>query len=156
LGGFLDLRSFITFSIAGLIVGWWGFRRRQVEAALRESEERYERAMNASDDGFWDWIPAGDKIYASPRLLEIFGFPPDTTFASRNDLLARIPFHPEDRPQLFRGFAEHLAGQTARHKSEGRFLRDGETRWVQLYGFAVRDPSGGLVRWTGTVRDITE
>src|SRR5262245_51637051 len=34
LGGFLDLPRFITFSVAGLLVGWWSFRRRQVEAAL--------------------------------------------------------------------------------------------------------------------------
>jgi len=48
LGGFLDVPRFLTFSIVGLAVGWWSFRRRQVEAALRESEERYALATRAS------------------------------------------------------------------------------------------------------------
>jgi PAS domain S-box-containing protein len=156
LGGFLDLPRFVTFSVAGLAVGWWSFRRRQVEAALRESEQRYERAMDASDDGFWDWIPAGDKLYTSPRLLEIYGFAPGTTFAGRSDILARIPVHPEDRPLLMRVLDEHFAGKTTRCDVEIRYIRNGETRWVHLVGLAARDPSGAMVRWTGTVRDVTE
>jgi PAS domain S-box-containing protein len=152
LGGFLDLPRFITFAIEGLAVGWGSSRRARV---LRD-QERYARAMSASDDGFWDWIVAGDTIYTSPRLLEIYGFAPDTTFAGRNDLLAQLPFHPEDRPQLMRAFAEHFAGETVRYDLETRFIRDGETHWVHLTGVAARDPFGAVVRWTGTARDVTE
>ena len=152
LGGFLDLPRFIAFSVVGFAVGWGSTRRSRV---LRE-QERYARAMDASDDGFWDWIPADDTMYTSPRLLEIYGLAPDSTFAGRNDLLARIPFHPEDRPLLVRAFTEHFAGKTARYDVEARILRNGETRWVHLTGMAARDRSGSVVRWTGTVRDITE
>ena len=113
-------------------------------------------AMDASGDGFWDWIVADDSIYTSPRLLEIFGLAPGTSFAGHDDLLARLPFHPEDRPVLTRAFAEHLAGKTTRYDVEARFIRDGETRWVQLVGKAARDPSGAVVRWPVTVRDVTE
>jgi len=155
LGGFLDLPRFITFSVEGLAVGWWSFRQRRVVAALRD-QERYARVMNASDDGLWDWIVAVDTIYASPRLLELFGFAPGATFAGRDDFVARIPFHPEDRPLVLRGLAEHLAGRTARHEVQSRFLTHGETRWAHIVGVATRDPSGAVVRWTGTVRDITE
>ena len=114
------------------------------------------RAMEASDDGFWDWVVADDTIYTSPRLLEIYGFAPGTSFAGRDDLVARLPFHPEDRPSLTRAFAEHFAGKTARFDIEARIIRDGETRWVHLGGMAARDSSGAVVRWTGTVRDVTE
>jgi PAS domain S-box-containing protein len=152
LGGFLDLPRFITFSIAGIVLGWGSSRRAKV---LRD-QERYARAMSASDDGFWDWIVADDTIYTSPRLLEIYGFAPGTSFAGRNDLLAKIPFHPEDRPLLMRAFAEHFAGKTVRYDVETRFIRHGETRWVHLTGMAVRNRSGAVVRWTGTVRDVTE
>jgi len=130
--------------------------RRRGEDALRESEQRYERAMDSSEVGYWDWIPVVDKIYTSPRLLEIYGFAPGTTFAGRSDLLARIPWHTDDRAMLIRASAEHIAGKTARYKVETRFFRDGEARWVSLTGMVARDPSGELVRWTGTARDITE
>jgi PAS domain S-box-containing protein len=120
-------------------------------------QERYARVVDASDDGFWDWIVANDSVYTSPRLLEIYGLPQGTTFAGRDDLLARLPFHPEDRPQLTRLIAEHFAGKAARYSGEARFIReDGETRWVQLAGKAARDDSGAVTHWTGTVRDITE
>ncbi len=118
---------------------------------------RYARAVDASDDGFWDWIAAADTIYTSPRLLEIYGLPPNVTFAGRDDLLARLPFHPEDRPLVVRTFAEHLAGKTERCTLEVRFISpDGETRWVQLAGKTARDVDGAVTHWTGAVRDVTE
>jgi PAS domain S-box-containing protein len=132
-------------------VGEWNSRS---DSMLRD-QERYARAMSTSDDGFWDWIVAGDAIYTSPRLLEIYGFAPGTSFAGREDLIARIPFHAQDRQVVTRVFAEHFAGKTARCDVEARFIRDGETRWVQLGGVAARDPFGAVVRWTGTARDIT-
>lgn len=152
LSGILDLPRFITFSVVGLVVGWGSSRRAR---ALRD-QDRYARAMEASDDGFWDWVVAEDTIYVSPRLLEIYGFAPDTSFAGRDDLIARIPFHPEDRPLLRQAFADHLAGNAPRYGFEARFIRDGETRWVQLAGKAARDRSGTAVRLTGTVRDVTK
>mgnify|MGYP003404323396 CR=1 FL=1 len=44
--------------------------------------------MEASGDGHTDWIVATDEFYASPRLLEMCGFPPGTTFAGRADFVA--------------------------------------------------------------------
>jgi PAS domain S-box-containing protein len=129
--------------------------RKRLMPVVRD-QERFARAMDASDDGFWDWIVADDTIYTSPRLLEIFGLAPDTSFAGRDELLTRLPFHPEDRPVLMRALADHLAGKTTRYDAEARFIRDGETRWVHLAGKAARDPSGAVVRWTGTVRDVTD
>jgi PAS domain S-box-containing protein len=153
LGGILDLPRFITFSAVGLAVGLGSSRRAR---ALRDDRDRHARAMEASEDGFWDWVVADDTLYVSPRLLEIYGFAPGTSFAGREDAVARIPFHPEDRPALQQTFAEHLAGKSPRYHFEGRFMRGGETRWVQISGKAVRDPSGTVVRLTGTVRDVTE
>jgi len=133
-------------------VGWWNSR--QADGLL--DQERYARAMSASDDGFWDWIVAGDTIYTSPRFLEIYGFAPGTRFDGRDDLLARTPFHPEDRLLVSQAIAEHIAGKSGRCEVVARFIRDGETRWAQLGGVAERDPSGKVVRCTSNVRDITE
>ncbi len=119
-------------------------------------QDRYARAMEASDDGFWDWIVADDTIYTSPRLLAIFGFAPGTGFAGHDDLLARMPFHPEDRPLVSRAISDYIAGKTERFDVEARFTRDGVTRWVRLGGVAERGTSGAVVRWTSTVRDVTE
>jgi PAS domain S-box-containing protein len=156
LGGVLDVPRFITFFVAALAVGWWSHRSRLVEAALLESRKRYELVMNASDVGFWDWIPAGDKLYLSPRLLEIFGFAPDATFAGRAELFERLAMPPEDRAALNQAIGEHFAGKTAHMEEEFRILVDGEIRYVHAKGLATRNSKGEVVRWNGAASDVTE
>ena len=155
LGGFLDLPRFITFSGAALAVGWWSLRRRQVEAALRESEKRYELVIDAIDEGFWDWIRTGDKLYLSPRFLEIFGFPPGTTFAGRAAMFERLSMPPEDRAALEHAINEHWAGKTARMELEFRILVDRDVRWIHVRGLATRDSRGEVIRTIGAVSDVT-
>src|SRR5260221_494865 len=65
--------------------------------ALRKSEERYARAMEASVDGHTDWNIETAEVYVSPRYLEICGLPRETTFRDRAEWLQAFPFHPEDR-----------------------------------------------------------
>jgi PAS domain S-box-containing protein len=177
---FFDLPRFLTFGMTGLAVGWGATRRKRAEEALRASElevrkardelemkvaertaalrsveERHALATAASEEGFWDWIVAADDFYASPRLLEIYGFPPGTVFAGRNDFLARFPIHPEDRLKWREAVAEHFAGKTVRFDKELRILRGGETRWLHLIGLATRNDAGEVVRWTGATKDVT-
>jgi PAS domain S-box-containing protein len=155
LGGFLDLPRFLTFTVAGLVVGWWSYRRRVIEAALRESEERYALALNASDQGFWDWVVAGDKFYLSPRLVDLFGFPAGTTFTRRAEMFERLSMPDEDRAALLRSIAGHFAGKTAYLDMEFRIFVNGEPRWIHSQGLATRDASGKVVRWSGAARDVT-
>ncbi|HKC44664.1 MAG TPA: PAS domain-containing protein, partial [Burkholderiales bacterium] len=84
--------------------------RKRAEDALRTSEARYARAMEAAGDGHSDWNPETDAYYASPRLLEICGFPADTKFSGRADFLARLPLHPEDRDRFLEAIEGHYAG----------------------------------------------
>ena len=130
--------------------------RKLAEEALRRSEEGYALAMEASGEGHWDWNIVTDEYHASPRMLELYGFPPATTFMGRADFVARFPFHPEDRPRWEKAIAAHFAGETARFDIEIRMIPHGETRWIHLTGLLSRDAAGKPVRWTGSVADITE
>ena len=149
-----------TRSTSGAVVRWTGATRditarKAMEEALRHSEERYAVVMNASEEGFWDWEVATDEFYCSPRMLEMYGFPRDTRFASRAEFIERFAFHPEDRPKWEQAIAAHFAGKSARFDIEIRMRRNGETRWIHLTGLAARDASGAVVRWTGATRDVT-
>ena len=128
--------------------------RKCAEDALRESENRYERAMLASKAGLWDWDVASDEFYASPRLLELTGFAPGTTFSGREDFIRRAPFQSEDREKYERAVRELFAGGGSQLVMELRF--DGEVRWAHLDGMCFRDHAGKLLRWTGSVTDISE
>jgi PAS domain S-box-containing protein len=130
--------------------------RREAEAALRESEQRYALAMEAARDGHWDWIAETDDYYASPRMLEIYGFPPDTRFAGRQDFLDRFPFHPDDKIRWQADAAEHFAGRSERFDMEMRVMRIGDVRWVHTTGLVTRNAQGEPMRYTGSVSDVTE
>jgi PAS domain S-box-containing protein len=156
LGGFLDVPRLITFSIEGIAVGWWSFRRRQVEAALRESERRYALAMEAAGDGHTDWDLVTGEFYISPRLLEIVGHPPDTSFADRADWVRRFPFYPPDRLKWEVALAAHMAGRESHFKMELRIVVRGEVRWTVFHFLSTRDAAGKPIRWTGSIGDITE
>ena len=126
------------------------------DEARRRSEEGYALAMEASGEGHWDWDIVADTYHASPRMLELYGFPPGTTFKNRADFLAQFPFHPDDRPRWEEAMAAHFAAETARFDIEIRIVPHGDTRWVHLTGLLSRDATGKPVRWTGSVADITE
>ena len=118
--------------------------RRQSEAALKGSEERYMLAVEAAGDGHADWIVATDEFYASPRLLEMCGLPADMTFSGLADFRARFPLHPEDRDRFLETIDAYYAGRSTRMEIEMRVLRRGETRWMHVTLMCLRDASGAL------------
>jgi PAS domain S-box-containing protein len=47
--------------------------RKRVDEALRKSQERFELAARATNDGIWDWNILTGEQYWSDRHLELFG-----------------------------------------------------------------------------------
>jgi PAS domain S-box-containing protein len=129
---------------------------KRAEEALRESQQRYERAMLASNAGIWDWDVVKDEFYVSPRFLEMGGFPPGMTFSGREDFMRRGPIHPEDREKWQRAIRQLFARSGSRLAMELRAIVNGEARWRRLEGICFRDAAGTVVRWTGSTTDISE
>ncbi|MDY0749027.1 PAS domain-containing protein [Paucibacter sp. R3-3] len=130
--------------------------QREAIWALRQSEQRYTLAMEAARDGHWDWIAATDTFYASPRLLEIYGFPPETRFKGRQDFLDRFPFHPDDKAHWLSEIKRFFDSQETRIEIGLRLIRQGEVRSIHTNGLLSRDSQGRPIRYTGSVSDITE
>src|SRR5262249_29144917 len=130
--------------------------RRRAEEALRESEQRYELAMAASESGYWDWIVPTNRYYASPRAFELGGYPPGTTWVDRDDYRARINMHPENFARWEAAREELFAGTGERLTMEVRYIVRGEPRWHILHAICRRDDTGKVIRWTGSSTDITE
>jgi len=155
LGGVFDLPRFITFSIAGLAVGWWSLRRGQVDAALRESEDRFTRAVAGSYVGVWDIDFVGRAGYFSPRTRQLSGLPPGPDVVPYDGFVEALPLHPEDRPRRTAAVEAHFSGKAPAYDGEFRVLQpDGVYRWRHLHGVCVRDASGKPLRMAGSMADV--
>jgi diguanylate cyclase (GGDEF)-like protein/PAS domain S-box-containing protein len=130
-------------------------RRKQAEAALRASEERYALAARGANDGLWDWEVQGGAAFYSDRWTGILGYESIEIEETIDWWLDRI--HPEDREQVMVELDMHLTGSSDQFQSEHRIRhRDGSYRWVLMRGLAVRDLEGKPHRMAGSLTDISE
>jgi PAS domain S-box-containing protein len=97
---------------------------RQREVSLRDSEARYALVTEAATEGIYDWNIAGNELYVSPRLNELFGF--ETGELTSQDWYARV--HPEDRETYRRALASHFKGSERHLHCEYRILIKSDTR----------------------------
>jgi PAS domain S-box-containing protein len=129
--------------------------RKQAEAALRISQERYQMATQAAGVGVWDWnLQTGD-FYLDSNLKAFLGY---TDEEIPNDPAIWMGYvHPDDRQPALETLQAHLDGQTPAYIFEYRMLhKDGSVRWFLTRGTAIRDEHGQTIRLVGTDMDTTE
>ncbi len=131
-------------------------QRKRAELALRESQQQYEALVNRIPDGIFVFAFKSDGgmafPYVSPRFCELLGVDGPALLADAE--LAFAAAHPDDAPGLRR--ANEEAHTTLRpFRWEGRFVIQGETRWLRVASEATPQPDGGSV-WNGVMSDITE
>lgn len=128
--------------------------RKQIEEALRIGGERYALAVQAANEGLWDWNLKTNEIYFSSHWKAILGYEEQNIQPNVNEWFSRV--HPEDLARLKMDIALYLEGTTSSLKSEYRMLHwNGDYRWVLTQGLAVRDAEGQPYRLTGSQTDIT-
>jgi PAS domain S-box-containing protein len=130
--------------------------RRQSEAGLRRSEERYALAIEAATDGHGEFCAEDGLFYSSPRMLEQWGLPPESAVIPRVRMMELFPFHPEDRDRIVALLDRHRESDTRRLDLESRVIRRGEVRWMHCTVLYVRDAEGKLLRSSVVTSDVTE
>ena len=128
--------------------------RRRVEAALRQSEERYALAAQGSNDGLWDWDLEKNELYLSPRWKQMLGYDETELSNSPHEWFERV--HPDDLPKLQVALGTHPADCDTHFRIEHRMRhRDGSYRWMLSRGLAICDTEGRALRIAGSLTDIT-
>ncbi len=128
--------------------------RKRAEQALRESQNRYERAVNGTDDGLWDWMPASHEVYLSPRWKELLGFADHELPNCEASFFER--FHPDDAKRASAAVYDHLDHGTPYAVQVRLRCKNNEYRWYFSRGHAMRDAQGKALMMSGFLSDITD
>lgn len=129
-------------------------KRKRAENALQESEEKYRLAIEASNDGLWDWDIAKNHVYYSPGWGRILGY--ENVEPVYDFWESKI--HPDDKQSVLESFKKHLKGYTKQWRMEHRLkTSDGNWKWVLGRGrVEARDINGNPSRVVGTMSDISD
>ncbi|GAB1260236.1 hypothetical protein NBRC116495_09430 [Aurantivibrio plasticivorans] len=117
-----------------------------------ESSNRIKRAVNAIDDGIWEWNIQTNDVWYSQRLQELIGFRDDSRLPTYYDWENHI--FPEDR--------DYVAGQLKAHfNSKQPFdilyrgtSGDGNLEWMRTRGNTIFDDQDKPLLMSGTLSNV--
>ena len=125
---------------------------RALNALTNDAEARLQRAVEATEDGLWDWDIGRGRMWWSPRTAVLLDAPPNSERVRRT-FVSRI--HPDDRSKVARAVLAHLRSG-AQFDQQMRILgRRGDLRWARLRGRVV-ERNGRRRFMAGSLRDITQ
>ena len=126
--------------------------RREIEQALRESEERLDLAASSAGAGVWSLDVDADRFWVTDKLRDIFQFAPDEELSFGRFLEA---VHPDDR-EMVEATLVHCREIRDLVRLEYRIvLPDGDLRWVVSRGKSYPGTPTQPERVMGVTMDIT-
>ncbi len=135
------------------------FRDISDQVAIREelldSRERLHLALEAAQDGVWDWDVPNNKMVYSINWAGMLGYDLEELQNDNSTWLSLL--HPRDHARAGTLLEAHLRGDIPQYEIEVRLRhKNGVYIWVLDRGRVVsRDEDGNPLRMTGTHRDIT-
>ena len=122
---------------------------------LREGEERWRFAIDASGEAVWDWNVHTNEVFSSDRWKEMVGMRDDEVASDFSDWDRRI--HPDDQKRVHSEIRRYFRGETPQFEAEYRVqAANGTVMWVLDRGKIVGwTQDGKPARVIGTRKDIT-
>lgn len=130
--------------------------QKRAEAALAESESRWNFALEGAGQGVWDHDLKNKRAFFSRTWKTMRGFAPDAEVDSSQEAwLARV--HPDDRERILEEVRRQDSGEKRYNAFEYRERhQDGRWIWILSRGKPVEWlPDGKPARVIGTDTDIT-
>jgi PAS domain S-box-containing protein len=128
----------------------------KVNAMLRESEKRLNRAQEIANLGSWELDLVNNRLSWSDEVYRIFGLEPQEFGATYDAFLEAV--HPDDRAAVDAAYSGSIRDGLDSYEIEHRVVQraSGEMRVVHEKCEHFQDEGGQIVRSVGMVHDITE
>jgi PAS domain S-box-containing protein len=129
---------------------------KKVELALRESDARWQLAVEGAGDGTWDWNPQTNEVHFSKQWKAMLGYEESEISNHLDEWVSRV--HPEDLGPCYEDIAKYLRGETKIYQNEHRMLcKNGTYKWILDRGQVIeRNAKGEPIRFIGTHSDISD
>ena len=129
-------------------------RTRQVEQALRESEQQMRFCLDAANLGTWHWNISDGTVRWSENMERIHGQQPGSFQGNFDDFLNAI--HREDVERVKHNVQQALQGDGKYHVEYRQMKSDGSFGWMEANGQVIYDSSNHPVSMRGVCWDISE
>ncbi|HYG40782.1 MAG TPA: PAS domain-containing protein [Cytophagales bacterium] len=129
--------------------------KKVVQAALIESEKRYEIAMKVTNDVVWDWNLITNVLSYTENYFSYFGYNLTSYPPTIKEWYNKI--HPEDRASVIESIEAAIKnGETFWYKEYRHLKADGDYAFVMDRGYIIHDSYGKAVRMVGALIDNTK
>ena len=122
---------------------------------LKQQRNRYQFAIDGSNDGIWDWNIVTNEVYFSPKWKEIIGFSDNELLNKFEEWESRV--HPDDLPKIMKLIELNLSGKQDIFVIEHRLKhKNGNWIWVLDRAKTIYDKDRKAIRISGFHTDLTK
>jgi formate hydrogenlyase transcriptional activator len=143
---------------SGKVIRWYVMARdiddrKRAEEKLRQSEADLRTILDAVRQVIVVLTPDGRTLYANRVVLDLTGLTLDE--AIEHGIFPRT-FHPDDVERVRTERQEKLSRGSPFDLQMRLLSKDGQNRWQLVQYNPLRDESGQVIRWYGTLTDIDD
>ncbi|HEY9621005.1 MAG TPA: PAS domain S-box protein [Crinalium sp.] len=129
-------------------------QRKESEEALKRAEEKYRSIFENAAEGIFQTTPDGRYLSANPALIRMYGYSSAEEMIDHiTNIEQQLYVDPERRSQFVALLEEH--GSIFNFEAQV-YRKDGSIIWTSENARAVRDATGNLLYYEGTVEDTTK
>jgi diguanylate cyclase (GGDEF)-like protein/PAS domain S-box-containing protein len=123
----------------------------KMKTALKESEARFRALAETAPIGIFEVNAEGMNTYSNPAWVQLSGLSAKESLGT--GWLAALPA--EKRRAVLKSWRQSHHRNAPWQKEHALIHRNGTRRWVQASAVPVRDAEGRLLRYVGTIVDLT-
>ena len=132
----------------------YSIERHRMDAALLAAEAKYHGLFDHLVEGIFQTTPQGQYLLANSALARIYGYSsPEELVQSITNIGKRLYVLPSRRDEFIHEMQTH---DTLTGFESEIYRKDGSTIWISENCRAIRDATGRLLYYEGTVEDITQ